>query len=144
MAGDGPLAAPLKRLAAGMENVRLLGPRADAPRLMQAADVLLSTSRTEGAPSTFVEALFAGLPIVTPDVGGVRELVRHGYNGLVAPAGDVGALTDAVGSLAIAAGPRAQMAAAALASAAPFEIGAIAKRYAEVLERVLAAVRTAG
>jgi glycosyltransferase involved in cell wall biosynthesis len=144
MAGDGPLAGPLRRLAAGTPNVRLLGPRPDAPRLMQAADVLLSTSRTEGAPSTFVEALFAGLPIVTPDVGGVRELVQQGYNGLVAPADDPGALADALGSIAIAEGPRAQMATAARASAAPFEIDAVAKRYAELLDRVLSEVRTAG
>jgi glycosyltransferase involved in cell wall biosynthesis len=144
MAGDGPLAGPLQRLVAGTPNVRLLGPRPDAPRLMQAADVLLSTSRTEGAPSSFVEALFAGLPIVTPDVGGIRELVQHGYNGLVAPADDPGALADVLGSIAIAEGPRAQMATAARASAAPFEIGAVAKRYAELLDRVLSEVGTAG
>jgi glycosyltransferase involved in cell wall biosynthesis len=144
MAGDGPLAGPLERLAGATPNVRLLGPRPDAPRLMQAADVLLSTSRTEGAPSTFVEALFAGLPIVTPDVGGVRELVEHGYNGLVAPADDPGALADALGSIAIAEGPRIQMATAARASAAPFEIHAVAERYAELLDRVLSEVRTAG
>ncbi|MFL5768360.1 MAG: glycosyltransferase family 4 protein [Actinomycetota bacterium] len=143
LAGDGPLAGPLGRLVAGTPNVRLLGPRRDATRLMQAADVLLSTSRTEGAPSTFVEALFAGLPIVTPDVGGVREIVEHGYNGLIASPGDAGALADAVGSIAIAEGPRAQMATAARASAAPFEIGSVAKRYAEVLDRVLSEARTA-
>jgi glycosyltransferase involved in cell wall biosynthesis len=144
MVGDGPLAGPLRKLAAGTQNVRLLGPRPDAARLMQAADALLSTSRTEGAPSTFVEALFAGLPIVAPDVGGVRELVQHGYNGLLAPAGDAGALADALGSVAIAEAPRAQMAAAARASAAPFEIGSVGKRYAELFQGIIEELRTAG
>jgi glycosyltransferase involved in cell wall biosynthesis len=142
--GDGPLAGPLRKLAARTPNVRFLGPRPDAARLMQAGDALLSTSRTEGAPSTFVEALFAGLPIVAPDVGGVRELVQHGYNGLLAPAGDAGALADALGSVAIAEAPRAQMAAAARASAAPFEIGSVGKRYAELFQRILEELRTAG
>src|SRR5207248_1564835 len=79
----------------------------------------LPEHRSEGAPSTFVEALFAGLPIITPDVGGVRDLVQHGYTGLVTPAGDEGALADALGSVALAEGPRAQMATAARAAAAP-------------------------
>ncbi|MFL5736010.1 MAG: glycosyltransferase [Actinomycetota bacterium] len=143
MVGDGPLAGPLRKLAVRTENVRLLGPRPDAARLMKAGDVLLSTSRTEGAPSTFVEALFAGLPIVAPDVGGVRELVQHGYNGLLAPPDDAGALADALGSIAIAEAPRAQMAAAARASAGPFEIGSVAKRCAELLDGVLEELRTA-
>jgi glycosyltransferase involved in cell wall biosynthesis len=143
MLGDGPLAGELERRSAGATNILLAGARPDAVRLMQSADLLVSTSVTEGAPSTFVEALLSGLPVVTPDVGGVRDLVQHAQNGLVVPAGDPGALAGAVRTLASEERERGRLASAAPGSAAAFEIGAVAERYAELFDS-LVADRTGG
>ena len=55
-------------------------------RYMSAFDILVITSAYEGMPYVLIEALHAGLPIVTDPIGGVEELVRHGQNGFVAPA----------------------------------------------------------
>jgi glycosyltransferase involved in cell wall biosynthesis len=138
MLGDGPLASEVQARAAGVPNVVLAGARPDAVRLMQAADLLVSTSVTEGAPSTFVEALLAGLPVVTPDVGGVRDLVQHAQNGLVVPAADRDALGVAVRAVASEERERRRLASAAPSSAAAFEIGAVAECYAELLDSLVA------
>jgi glycosyltransferase involved in cell wall biosynthesis len=60
--------------------VRLLGAR-DARPLYPAFDVLLCTSRFEGMPVSFLEALVCGVPIVSYPVGGSAELVIEGVTG---------------------------------------------------------------
>jgi glycosyltransferase involved in cell wall biosynthesis len=82
------------------EHVRLLGLRSDVPRLLSAADVFLLTSHTEGIPLTVIEAMAAGLPVVSTDVGGVAEVVCNGKTGLLAPAGDIETLAGLVLRLA--------------------------------------------
>lgn len=46
-----------------------------------------------------VEAMELGKPIVASDIGGIKNLVRHGENGLLVPVGDVAAWTETIGSL---------------------------------------------
>jgi glycosyltransferase involved in cell wall biosynthesis len=70
------------------DRVRLLGLRSDVARLLPAGDVFLLTSINEGIPLTVIEAMAAGLPVVSTNVGGVAEVVRDGETGLLAPAGD--------------------------------------------------------
>jgi glycosyltransferase involved in cell wall biosynthesis len=50
-----------------------------------AADLLLFTSIAENFPLVILEAMSTGLPIVSFDVGGVKEVVEHGINGYIAP-----------------------------------------------------------
>lgn len=56
--------------------------------LAAALDIFWLTSepRSEGIPTVVEEAMALGLPVVTVDVGGIREVVAHGVSGLVAPA----------------------------------------------------------
>jgi glycosyltransferase involved in cell wall biosynthesis len=65
-----------------------------------AADALVLTSRWEGLPLVVLEAMRAGLPVVSYDIGGVRDQVCHGETGYLVPAGDVGALAGALTRLA--------------------------------------------
>ena len=44
-------------------------------------DLFISTSKSEGLPVSMMEAASFGIPIVSTDVGGVREIVESGYNG---------------------------------------------------------------
>ena len=102
VAGDGPDLPDLRREATerGLDGrVRFLGPL-DRDRvlvLFRASDASLLTSTWENFPHTVVEALAVGTPVIATAVGGVAEVVRDGENGLVVPAGDVGALAAAIG-----------------------------------------------
>jgi glycosyltransferase involved in cell wall biosynthesis len=74
----------------------MLGQRGDVPVLLAAADAFLLTSVSEGLPVTIIEAMAAGLPVVSTGVGGVPEIIDDGDTGLLAPAGDVDALAQAM------------------------------------------------
>jgi glycosyltransferase involved in cell wall biosynthesis len=56
------------------EHVHFLGAVGDVPRLLAAADVLVSTSRHEGLSLAYLEALVADRPVVATDVGGTPEI----------------------------------------------------------------------
>jgi glycosyltransferase involved in cell wall biosynthesis len=51
---------------------------------MRASSMLLMTSLWEGSPRAAVEAMATGIPVVAPDVGDLRRLVRDGVNGVIA------------------------------------------------------------
>lgn len=77
-------------------NVRLLGLRSDVHRLLATADLFLLTSISEGIPLTLIEAMAAGVPVVSTNVGGVPEVIEDAQTGLLAPAGDDAALAGQV------------------------------------------------
>jgi glycosyltransferase involved in cell wall biosynthesis len=103
LVGEGPEHAAMEaeslRLGLGA-HVRLLGLRKDVARLLFAADLFLLTSISEGIPLTVIEAMAAGLPVVSTRVGGVAEVVEEGRTGLLAPSGDARALAGKVARLA--------------------------------------------
>ncbi len=78
------------------ERVRFLGERRDVPELMRAADVHCQpNSAAEPFGLTYVEALYAALPVVTTGVGGALEIVTPEC-GLLVPPGDAEALRNAL------------------------------------------------
>lgn len=48
-------------------------------------DLLINVSTTEGLPVSIMEVISFSIPVVATDVGGVREIIRDGYNGLLIP-----------------------------------------------------------
>jgi len=71
------------------------------PELMPGFDalVLSSVSRSEGIPTVILEAMACGIPVISTDVGAVREILRPGEAGLLVPPEDTGALAGAIGVL---------------------------------------------
>lgn len=99
LVGEGPERAMVETLIREKqleEHVRLLGLRQDVAHLLAAADVFLLTSISEGIPVTVLEAMAAGVPVVSTSVGGLPEMIDDGRNGLLAPAKDDEALAEQV------------------------------------------------
>ncbi|HEX8988773.1 MAG TPA: glycosyltransferase [Rhodocyclaceae bacterium] len=103
LAGDGPMRGDMEALAVQLglgAKVSFLGHREDVPDLMNAADCLLLTSRSEGVPQAVTQALGLGLPVVATRVGGVPELIDDGRTGLLVPAENADAVAAALARLA--------------------------------------------
>jgi glycosyltransferase involved in cell wall biosynthesis len=69
------------------------------PRLYQATDIYLITSREEGGPKGALEAMATGIPLVSTEVGLVPELVRNRNEGRTAASEDAGLLAEHVSNL---------------------------------------------
>jgi glycosyltransferase involved in cell wall biosynthesis len=87
--------ARLRAQAAGLgiaRRVQFLGQRADVRELLAAADIHCQPNTApESFGLAFIEALYAGLPVVTSGLGGALEIVDATCGALV-PAGDAAAL----------------------------------------------------
>lgn len=68
------------------------------PALLSAADVFVLATSNEGWANVFLEAMACGLPVVTTDVGGNREVIIDDTLGFITPLGDPEALADAIRS----------------------------------------------
>jgi glycosyltransferase involved in cell wall biosynthesis len=88
LVGDGPELEFLKKLTVDLaleSNVRFLGYRQDVNLFLQAADVFVLSSLSEGLSMALLEAASSGLPIVATDVGGNREIVNPPHGGYLIP-----------------------------------------------------------
>ncbi|MEA3467963.1 MAG: glycosyltransferase [Thermodesulfobacteriota bacterium] len=78
------------------KNVHFCGFRNDIIDIMEAADVVLLTSRYEGLPNVAVEAVISGTPMVTYEVSGVQEILKDGVSGWIVPQGDMDQIVDRI------------------------------------------------
>lgn len=109
--------------------VNWLGYVEDMPALMRTVDVVVLPSYREGLPKVLVEGAGCGLPLITTDVPGCREVVTDGVEGLLVPLGDAVALADAIARLQDDPVARVEMGRRARAKAlAEFEEGIIISR----------------
>jgi glycosyltransferase involved in cell wall biosynthesis len=130
MVGDGPLAASLESSRPSVRQVHAV-PSAQVPDWLRAADVVVVPSRREPLGLAAVEALACGTAVIASNVGGLREVVRDGENGLLMPPDDPGALAAALRRL-LDPSLRARLGAAGPASVASHDIRIAAAQMAEV------------
>ena len=99
IAGDGPCRPDLEAQIekAGLkDSFRLLGNRSDVDRLLNAADLFVLYSDTEGMPVSLMEAMSAGLPCIASELEGIAQLIPDERYGMLVAAGDPGLLADAI------------------------------------------------
>lgn len=126
--GDGPLRAELEQLREelGLGEVVVLAGEHDSSAIvaaMHGADIFAITPYVtadgdrDGVPNVIVEALASGLPVLSTDVGGVAEAVRHGHNGYLAAPHDITEIARHLRELVADAGLRQRMGVAARTTA---------------------------
>lgn len=89
LAGDGELRGELEARVASdphlRDRVRFLGYRDDVPALLAAADLVLHPSLADALPTTLMQALAVGVPVLGTDVGGIPDIVGTDAGVLVPP-----------------------------------------------------------
>lgn len=144
LAGDpdpgNPAAVPEATVRGWVEEGALgwLGHVDDMPALFRSVDAVVLPSYREGLPKGLIEAGACGLPLVTTDVPGCREVVSDGVDGLLVPVKDATALAGAIATLQDDPVLRARLGAAARAKAlAEFDERIVIERTVGVYREVL-------
>jgi glycosyltransferase involved in cell wall biosynthesis len=141
IAGDGPARSSLEKLARDLSApVRFVGEvRGERKRALLASahafvlpSVELESGRTEGMPTTVLEAMDAGLPVIASHTGGVSDVIEHEHNGLLVESGDVTALRNAIERVREPAF-RARLAEAGKVTAADFHWACLAPHFERLL-----------
>jgi glycosyltransferase involved in cell wall biosynthesis len=127
------LEAAIHRLALG-DTVRLRGEGFTPDEIRAAydgADLFVLATRKESFGIVYVEAMARGLPIVTTDVPGTRDVVRHEITGLLAPRSAAG-LAAAIARITADPAQYENLSAAGLAAASAYRWPGIVRRLAEI------------
>lgn len=137
LAGEGDLEGPLRSQAGELELqsfVHFLGRRSDIPAVLDAMDVFVLASRTEGLSNALLEAMAAGKPAVATSVGGNPEVVVQDSTGLLVPPGNAAGLAEALGRLYSEQPLRGRMGLAARQRVAEaFSLDKMVSDYADVI-----------
>lgn len=135
-----PAAVPEATVRSWVEEgvLEWLGHVDDMSELLRSADIAVLPSYREGLPKGLLEAAACGLPLVTTDVPGCREVVSDGVNGFLVPVKDSNALARAIIQLSENAALRQRLGTAARSKAvAEFDerivIDSTIKVYQELL-----------
>jgi glycosyltransferase involved in cell wall biosynthesis len=135
MVGDGPLQPAAEELARDLgvaHQMVFSGWWDDVPGLLATTSVSVLTSRHEGLPCSVVESLAAGVPVVATAVDGTVEVVRSGNNGILAAAGDVAGLADAVCRLVADPALRKRMSGAAREGLGEFDLDLMVRQQEDL------------
>ncbi|OCA88876.1 glycosyltransferase [Pseudobacillus wudalianchiensis] len=99
LVGDGPIKEELEKEVDRLQlnhYVHFLGFRSDVDQIYAASDLALLASYSESFPLALLEAANQHVPIVTTDVGGVKELVEDGETGWIVPVGSTADYAEAL------------------------------------------------
>lgn len=138
--GEGPERTALEALAHMLgiaDRVEMPGYIAEPWPCFRAARVCAISSLTESFSNVAVEALAHGLPVVSTDCGGPREILTRPEQGVLVPIGDVPAMATALASALDFPGDPAPR----VARARDFSLDAALDAYDDLFDRVIAAHR---
>ena len=99
LVGDGPLRARVNLQVVGhglQDNVLFAGKRSDVREILQACDMCVLSSLSEGLSNALLEYMASGKPVVATAVGGNLEVIQDGRNGILVPAGNSAALAEGI------------------------------------------------
>lgn len=97
--GDGRMKSELVNLTLRLKmekNVLFLPSVVDTAEIFSVMDLFVMPSLKEGLGLALMEAMAYGLAVIGSDVGGIKSLIQHGYNGLLVRAADVKELASGI------------------------------------------------
>ena len=124
----------------GIDTDRCLlnGPVDDVGQVYKNSSIFVLSSRFEGFGLVLVEAMAYGLPVVSFDCpSGPDEIITDGYDGLLAPSGDVKALAKKLMLLMADEGLRKRLSQNARQSARRYEMDSIAGRWVDLFDKLI-------
>ena len=93
--GDGELKDPISKNVNQMKqegiDIRMTSWVKNINEFNAGMDIICLTSNNEGTPVSLIEAQASGVPVISTDVGGVRNIVNNGETGFVVKIGDIDA-----------------------------------------------------
>jgi glycosyltransferase involved in cell wall biosynthesis len=108
----------------------------DVPAWLDAGDLFLNTTDVDNTPVSVIEAMAAGLCIVSTNVGGLPYLLKDEHNALLVPPRNSDAMAHAVGRVLYEPGLAARLSRNARASAEQFDWACVLQQWETVLLRV--------
>ncbi len=135
----GPISNAHSKLIPALKGLRVFGrvPHRELPGFLRQCDVLVLPSYFEGFGLVLLEALAAGLPIIATDATAAPDLITHGVEGYVIPAGDDEALRNALQWFTTSRDDLATMSLAARRCAERFSWDAYGDRWMKILHQVI-------
>ena len=133
--GDGNLRVVLEKQCADLEISRAVLFTGNVPNVenyLWASQIYLMSSDYEGLPLTVLEAMAAGLPIISTKAGGIVDVVEDGKNGILVNCGDQTGLTEAMERLLLSPELCRQFSEQSAALAQKYSIEACAAQYKEL------------
>jgi glycosyltransferase involved in cell wall biosynthesis len=100
--GDGPMKAEVESVVKERSNIQHLGFQPTAvimDNLKRAKSLIFPSTWYEGFPITILEALATGTPVIGSRIGGIAEIVKDKFNGLLFEPGDEGSLARSLSEL---------------------------------------------
>lgn len=135
---DGELRAQLQQQVKDLglqEHIFFTGTLEDAARFLPAFDAFVLPSKSEAFGYVLIEAGQAHLPVVATNVGGIPDIITDGVNGLLVPADNTPALTEALRSLLLDEDLRLRLARAHYDKSVTFTVEKMVSETQSVYER---------
>ena len=107
-------------------------------QVYRSADIAVFPSLSEASPLVHVESLAAGLPVVTTDAPGSKDVIKHGVTGFLSAVGDTKAMGDNILRLLSDETLRNELGSNGQKEAEELEWSKVALRYCELYEEIIA------
>ncbi len=99
--GSGNYLQELRKMSVDNPDIIFTGEKSEEEiiELLSITDIFVNPSYSEGLPTSVLEAASCGCPIIASDVGGTKEIIQHGRNGLLFNSKNTGQLSSMIRSL---------------------------------------------